>query len=206
MKSLPRGPPPLHGQVLPHAKFCCRCGGPYSHQDRRACPAIAKRCNTGGRPGHFDRVCRSKQQAPSFKASQGQQRVNNIDSVHHTFEVAEPKNVKYVDADTNESEDNCYSFALSSTAKRGLLTVKLTLAGKPVDFLVDSGATVNVLDARDFIRLGTQSGGPIPLRKTSLRLFAFGSNQSLPLQGKFSAVIESHKRMSQRIRPETHHC
>lgn len=195
-KSLPRGPPPLHDRGISRTKFCYRCGGPFPHQDPRSCPAINKRCNACGRPGHFDRVCRSKQQAPFLKQSQSPKRVNNIESVHQPFDVPESRNVKYVDADSSESEDDCYSFALSSAAKKKLPIAKLVLAGMPVDFLVDSGATVNVLDACDFKRLCTQPGGPITLKKTSSRLFAFGSHQPLLLQGKFDALIESRQRVA----------
>ena len=63
----------------------------------------------------------------------------------------------------------------------------------PVHHIVDSGATVNVLDNSTFLEINAQS--PIPLSETHLKLFPYGSSTPLNIQGCFTAHV-SHKESS----------
>ena len=118
--------------------------------------------------------------------------MNTVDSAPP--EMGVPRNMRYIEE--NSSDDDEFSFALSSTTDKKLPIAKLTIEGMRIDFLVDSGATVNVLDAKDFNAICAQSNGHVQLKRTNARLFAFGSTQPLSLQGKFDTLIESRKRMA----------
>ena len=118
--------------------------------------------------------------------------MNTVDSAPP--EMGVPRNMRYIEE--NSSDDDEFSFALSSTTDKKLPIAKLTIEGMRIDFLVDSGATVNVLDAKDFNAICAQSNGHVQLKRTNARLFAFGSTQPLSLQVKFDTLIESRKRMA----------
>ena len=56
--------------------------------------------------------------------------------------------------------------------------------------IIDSGASVNVIDKKDFDRL-VQQNKEIMLRRTNTKIFAYGAEQPLPLVGAFDATMES---------------
>ena len=59
------------------------------------------------------------------------------------------QNIRYMEE--NSSDDNEFSFALSANTEKKLPIVKLTIEGMGIDFLVDSGATIHVLVAKDIM-------------------------------------------------------
>ena len=62
-----------------------------------------------------------------------------------------------------------------------------------VKFLIDSGATINLLDPRDFRAMSRRRN--ILLTPTRTKVKAFGSDRPIELSGKFDAVVETKKRM-----------
>ena len=89
-------------------------------------------------------------------------------------------------------------FVLSSQrkTKKPVPTAQLEIEGVKVEFLIDTGASVNVLTAEHYKEICAQSGTSIPLQKTSTKIYAFGSTVPVPIQGKFETVVESKKRFS----------
>ena len=65
-----------------------------------------------------------------------------------------------------------------------------------IDFLVDTGATVNILTAGDYQRMCDVLGKRIPLHKTKTRIFAYGSSEPVSLEGKLTAMVESKHRVA----------
>ena len=63
-----------------------------------------------------------------------------------------------------------------------------------VNFLIDSGAIINILDPRDFQAISQHC--KILLTPTRTKVKAFGSDRPIELSGKFDAVVESKKRMT----------
>lgn len=66
---------------------------------------------------------------------------------------------------------------------------KIAIAGVPVSILVDSGASVNMLDLAAYEAILKKNQIPLALTKT--RIHAFGALKPLRLWGKFQAAVES---------------
>ena len=63
-----------------------------------------------------------------------------------------------------------------------------------VNLLIDFGATINILDPRDFQAISQHY--KILVTPTRTKVKAFGSDRPVELSGKFDAVVESKKRMT----------
>ena len=63
-------------------------------------------------------------------------------------------------------------------------------------FLVDTGATVNILTKRDLDNILSSRNESMHLKKTKTSVYAFGSREPIQLQGKFDTVIESKPRVT----------
>jgi predicted aspartyl protease len=68
---------------------------------------------------------------------------------------------------------------------------KLKINGVKVEFLIDTGASVNILTQKDYEFLCTKSKDEISLHKTKTRIYAFGSSEPVELKGKFEALVDS---------------
>ena len=66
--------------------------------------------------------------------------------------------------------------------------VKLKINGVQVPYLVDTGATVNILT-----KIMSIKNESMHLKKTKTSVYAFGSREPIQLQGKFDTVIESKR-------------
>ncbi|XP_064483033.1 uncharacterized protein K02A2.6-like [Ornithodoros turicata] len=141
-------------------KQCFNCGGAWPHKGgKQSCPARNATCNACRKRGHFAVVCRSK---------------NNTSE--------DPNVVHQVTNQSADSESGDEAFALfpkSSKAPR----VMLTVFNKELEFIIDTGATVNIisLDTYNSIPQRPQLVKPVP------KVFAYGSKNELPLVGKFRA-------------------
>ena len=56
--------------------------------------------------------------------------------------------------------------------------------------IIDSGASVNVIDKKDFDQL-VQQNNKITLQKANAEVFAYGEEKPLPLVGAFEATVKS---------------
>ena len=63
-----------------------------------------------------------------------------------------------------------------------------------VNFLIDSGATISILDPHDFQAISQHYKILLTLTRTKVK--AFGSDRPIELSGKFDAVVESKKRIT----------
>ena len=68
--------------------------------------------------------------------------------------------------------------------------LSLKVNQQPVKFLVDTGATVDVVDTATYEQLCEGA----TLHKTHTKIFAYGATKPLPLKGRFQATIESKSR------------
>ena len=73
---------------------------------------------------------------------------------------------------------------------------KLKINGVKVEFLIDTGASVNILTQKDYEFLCTKSKDEISLRKTKTRIYAFDSSEPVELRGKFKALVDSKRRVA----------
>ena len=96
----------------------CRCCGKQHAIDKKACPAFGKKCTYCSKLNHFASVCMAKQRSTPHAT------VNQLDNIEDDEEV----------------------FTLNSSDSKRLYS-RLDVGGKRIRFLLDCGATVNLLPA-----------------------------------------------------------
>ena len=195
---------------------CFYCGGSYPHPGgKTSCPAFGKECRGCGRLGHFKEVCRAKHTGRSGSFSSNRRsmrkRINQMNIAKQpSHEQGGAQSSTSVSSDSET--DNEYAFVVEpqsnvvnhptvmktdtsrvSTAKSSP-QAHLKIHKTNVNFLIDSGATINILDPRDFQAISQHY--KILLTPTRTKVKAFGSNRPIELSGKFDAVVESKKRMT----------
>ena len=89
----------------------------------------------------------------------------------------------------NTDSDDEYLFAIGSSMEDN--TVQITVEG-PV--IVDSGASVNVLDSATFNRL-SESG--VVLRDSRVKIYTYGSKTPLPVKGIFNPNVSTSQLQTQ---------
>ena len=160
-------------------KTCNRCGYEYPHD--KACPAQGKTCSKCGGSNHFARACYS-----SKRQGQGQSG-SNKGSNKGNF-----GNVNTKDNDQNDSESDGL-FAINSVKSSQPRGTTVYIEGVPLKMLVDSGCSHNIIDNQAWQQLKLKT--KCTLSKTDLRLYPYGCGEPIKLLGKFTALIESNKRM-----------
>ncbi|XP_041471780.1 uncharacterized protein K02A2.6-like [Lytechinus variegatus] len=144
-----------------HKQQCYHCGGSYPHAKK--CPAKGMTCNA---------VCKSAEKSTKDqkKRVKGGGKANALTSVE----------------DAEETSDSDYVFQLSSSdtdQPRATVCVNNT----PVQALIDSGATVNVMSRKTYNLL---SDCPkLNRNRHKVKIFSYGSNEPLPTIGTFKCTI-----------------
>ena len=88
--------------------------------------------------------------------------------------------------ETSSSSDDEYTFRLEAPASKvSAPFVPLKVNGVVCKFLVDSGASVNIVSSNAVKVFG------VDLQHCGTRVYAFNSSDPLPVIGKFSALIKS---------------
>ncbi|CAB4036769.1 Hypothetical predicted protein [Paramuricea clavata] len=162
-------------------KLCYFCSKPYPHPG--VCPAKGKTCRLCGKLNHFAVACRSSPQKQQHR--------------HH--ESDKRQTVKYVneenasDNTSEHSESDEYTFMVQDTdenTKHPMANLRIQNLAK-VKFIIDTGATVNLLEEKDFEALKPE----ITLQHSSINIYPYKSDKPLRVLGKFTATVESRKRI-----------
>ncbi|XP_060078270.1 uncharacterized protein LOC132557761 [Ylistrum balloti] len=111
---------------------CYRCDREGHLSRDPQCPAKTKRCNECGKVGHFAKCCKSKLPGSSQKRSSSYSQRNNGPRKGNVCAV--------------EPEQNNYAFNVSQRSRSEKF--RLQVDKQDVDFIVDSGATVNIIDRK----------------------------------------------------------
>ncbi len=143
--------------------FCCVLSG-HKAKDL-SCLGKGKNCNKCGKSGYFGRVCKS-----SPKPSNPQSR-SSVNLITPRFD--------------NDSSDDEYLFTFGNSSRR----VPVIINGQEIPMVVDSGATVNVLDSNSFALLLKR--GPIQLLPSRVRVYPYGTKTPLPVKGSFTVIVTS---------------
>ena len=173
-----RSRPPQHEAQQSSRRSCNNCGGEWPHKGGRAsCPAFNKQCSTCKKMNHFARVCRSSQrllsQPTHAQTSVPPPAASGVHTVNDT------------QASTQQDDAAGMSHYVFATCSKGLPVFDITVNGKALHFLADSGASVNLLSESDFHTLN-----PLPeLKPSSNRITAYGSRSPLPVLGTFDADL-----------------
>ena len=194
------------------SKKCYTCGGSYPHVNE--CPALGKECRKCHKIGHFAVVCKSRPKGKHVikptklhGTERRDHKVNNLEHKHcgcakkgvktERSNASTPSSESSEESDTNTSREDCW--AMSSNVhkkKKQPPVVKLKINGIKVPFLVDTGATVNILTKRDLDNILSSRNESMHLKKMKTSVYAFGSREPIQLQGKFDTVIESKRRVT----------
>ena len=147
---------------------CFNCGEEYPHTDR-SCPASGRKCYKCGHDGHYAKCCKpDRQKGPRHNNNPSS---NKRKQQHH----AAAHNVH--DDDLSDS-DREYTLAVQSDGKVPKIKVKVDT--KPIEFVIDSGASVNIIDELTYRKLG------VPLSESKIKLYAYGAKKPLCVIGKMS--------------------
>ena len=144
----------------PRNATCRNCGGPYPHDGQ--CPAFGKLCNFCSKPNHFESVCRSKR-----RLEKEQPPVRNPG-----------KRLNAVSETVNDDNADDYLFQVSAVNNSRPKT-EILVAGVSLQMLLDTGASVNVIDQSSYQRLGKppMTGEPVS------PIFPYGGDTPLPVLG-----------------------
>ena len=185
--------------TTPTEKNCYYCGFKYPH-DNQPCPAKSAICNHCGIKGHFAKVCRTRGKSFASKGnleklqtqgftSPDKRRQSRWDENKQRKQQAKAVGISQSEPNTESSEEEDYVYTVSQeTREKTHATVKIN--GQDVLFLVDTGATVDIIDSTTYAKLKTKSS----LRKSSTKIYAYGFHTPLSLNGQFQATLESKKR------------
>ena len=152
---------------------CGLCGGQWPHRNA-PCPAQGKTCRKCGKMNHFARVCRSKPKPNNQRPPQSA----------HTVNMEEP---------CSGPEEYLFPLTPPSDGKK-TLTVTLKLNDLPVKMMVDTGASIDIIDESTYEMM--QKSKSVCLSRPSNRIFAYGSQTQLPVLGKFKGTLESRNKIA----------
>ena len=154
-------------------QIVCFCCGRVGHRAKDpSCPAIGKTCSNCGKQGHFGGVCKGAPKRATSSQNIAQQRNAN--------------GLRYVTTEHDTGSDDEYLWAIGGNMEDN--TVQITVEGTSISVIVDSGASVNVLDSITFNRL---SNTGVVLRNSSVKIYTYGSKTPLPVKGTFSANVST---------------
>lgn len=153
-------------------RTCYNCGLKFPHQNQ--CPAAGKPCYKCGKVGHLGKVCRSSSKRYGYQRSDQvtQEDVYNDEEAENAHAI-------------NVQE---YVFRIGSGVKQSSL-YSLLVDNIPVDFIPDTGATVNIIDYETFVKL--KQIKHYPMFRTTTKVYSYGSTTPLPLKGMFFAKLSN---------------
>ena len=176
--------------VHPNTTTCRQCGLTWPHSTS-PCPAKGQTCHKCGKPNHFAKLCRTKistvkQQPMGHK---GQQRKPQQTSVNQVVSVP-------VESKSSSSDDE-YLYVMSQDSPGSKIpTVSVTINKVPIDMIVDTGASIDILDETAFDKVNHSDN--ITLQSSAKRLFAYGSTAQLNVLGSFEAnlTVKNNEKLS----------
>ncbi|CAG2201497.1 unnamed protein product [Mytilus edulis] len=154
---------------------CYACGFSGHYKTDPKCPAKGKKCRLCQNEGHFEKCCKSKK---------------NISKNHYSRKT----NVRHVESADDtcsepdyENEDDDYAFTVhGNQGKVSKFTVNV--GGIDVPVVIDSGATVNIIDRTLWEHL-KKNKIKCESKTSSKNLYAYGSNKPLTIAGSFNTNV-----------------
>ena len=162
-------------------RTCYSCGGQYPHE--AGCPAEGQTCGNCGKQNHYASVCRQGKPFPGTRRNP-----------RHRSRRFPPKSQQNAvnQVGTNQSSDDEWVFTLAAHHVHAITNqepkVGARIDGTPVTMLLDSGASVNLLDPQVYNAILSRNK-QLCLQPADTRVFVYGSKKPLPVAGKFQAQI-----------------
>ena len=185
------------------SSVCRYCGQNYPHDGgRQSCPAWMKVCRACGKSNHFESQCLSTT-INHRQASPTSGRTPYNTNYHPPSSRVQPTNrshqhVRQVrdDVNTNEPEINAdesdeYVFRIGATSGHGTTQprIDVIIEGTVMNLILDTGASVNILDESAFKSLKNKP----KLNRQNAKIYAYGCHP-ISILGKFDTAIESANR------------
>ena len=150
-------------------KIKCYRGGLEGHKSMdKICKAWGQTCRRCKGKDHFERVCKSKQSKED----------------HSEGNKEWPKRVRQV-----EDEEDRYAFTVRNiSGANGDAKIGVNVGGIPVEMIIDSGATCNIIDQNLWEYLKSENI-KCESTKCHLNVYSYGSEDPLPVLGKFSTRV-----------------
>lgn len=148
-------------QVTNSNDRCGNCGGDKNH---KRCPAVGLECRNCKKLNHFAKVCRSK-----------------------THSVNLTESSKQSSGQLSDSSCDEYVFKVHSNNSCNVIpSVHAKVFDSNVEFLVDTGSSVNIISKSVFNNLKTKPS----LKQPTPLIYAYGSTTPLNVIGYFTADIK----------------
>ena len=157
-------------------KKCCGCGSNNHLYKSEQCKALNKHCSFCSGPHHFADQCFVKKR----KEEEQKKEKKNYD--HGNKGV--PGKLNTLNIQDSDSDDE-YLLALNNSSKR--TDVILKLDSYKVGFMIDSGATINIIDKNTFNSLSQDRD--IELHKSATKLYVYGSSKPMEHLGYFISNV-----------------
>lgn len=166
---------------------CYRCGNSSHFGRDLECPARDKECTKCGFTGHFAKKCNTK---PENYKSKGGNSHNAHEQKADRRKYKPPRHFNKrgkVNVVEEDSDDDEYAFKVTQGSRSE--SIKLQVDNTVIDFVIDSGATVNIIDRALWEQLKEKHIKCVS-EKTDKKLYAYGSDAPLKLMGKFTANVK----------------
>jgi len=191
------------GRITSSQYTCRNCGGPFPHPGgRTSCPSYGLRCNHCFKFNHVSKYCLStnanQQPKQTFSG-------RSAPWPSRAMQPTAPRNrIRQVEIleDDVAAEDSAgnqqYVYRVDGdqpppTANSKHPYVCVRVNATPLKFVIDSGATVNVVDD---VTLSTMQPQPV-LRNARARLYAYGSKSPMIVRGTFHGLFESKDKITE---------
>ncbi len=176
--------PKSQSQIKPNThstQKCQHCGRGWPHSGGMAnCPARGKTCHKCGTVNHFASVCRNSRKHNPKNTKHGQGRWSSkqkpVNAIQHANSHA---------SQDSSSDSDDYVFAVNTGEKLPHTSIKLM--SRQLNFLVDTGSSVNIIGASAHTQLGSPKLAP-----TSIKLLSYGQDHPLKTLGKFKTKLEAN--------------
>jgi hypothetical protein len=172
--------------------LCTRCGNKFPHE--KTCPADGKECYKCGNTGHFKQFCASRKASSthSKQARQlGQPKDDKLDNVLRAIADFQASHKEQQNTSSASDDDGRVWQIFEETNNDNVKKpkIRLLINGQQIIFLIDTGCPkFNVIDSTTYNAMGDSK--PI-LKRSSLKLFPYGSSESLKVKGEFSTRVTS---------------
>ena len=160
----------------PRNSPCHWCGGPK--HTRSNCPSREKQCYLCSKTGHFSKVCQSTR--PSQTA-----RILYEEPTDNTQQAIDYTENELFTISSNEIVSGVSREIKTPTIPK----VTVNVLGTPVEFFIDTGSSVNVIDDATFKRISHSSSVSTRLSPTAAKIFAYGTTSPLQVLGQITCPI-----------------
>ena len=163
---------------------CFRCGR-EGHTARECTITQGKQCNKCGKDGHFAKVCKTKMlkvnQITKKNPEMPDRQDDKSEEDDHVFTVTAIK--------TETSDSNAKECVMPVTSHSDDGELPMLINGQPVQMLIDSGASCNVVNMQIYSSMQSQSD--IVLEPCLKKVYPYGSATPLAVEGVFTANIKA---------------